>query len=585
MDAESKALIQLTKAINQFAASYNQPVEKYAHTFFSGFKCEMKPELIAFMKTTNCRANIASDWANTLAGMGYDSSQIRLLEDIKLRENQKPLKEALEHYANNLENAHHTVYQAIQFLTSDHVADPGYNQDLKQLLKANHLDVNEAEALALYLQADKNMKEMNMTPLASTLEMTEKVLSADVGDDVGETRHRDFRAAQQALLALEASSSYTQDAIKSEKADYLQEKLDTLIEQVINNGNISDFVSDLQLELQLLDLCGQDIQALKSTFDVLTDISSENKTLLGIQKIIELAKTRDISSEENLLSKISENYGIEQRLLASLAQLAQAAPKGQSRVITECALIARLTESKLGIDDVAQRLSTLNDQLAALFKNNQSLHTSAQRYITERKQELIGVMTQGNLEQLQKLSNRLNVVDAFGTMLNDYKNEHEKHMKLTVPSQRLTNSPPLQNNKPDDVRERLASLSKKNDDRTKWVEKTLTKTHKIAGLAAFMRDMQSRPKAEAINTAITGVLHSSPDMTFDTMIRQLNGKNLEKGTPLFELKKAINTHQKFFMRIISLFYPIETKTAKYFREQLQSPSEGNPNTSSPRFSG
>jgi hypothetical protein len=322
----------------------------------------------------------------------------------------------------------------------------------------------------------------------------------------------------------------------------------------------------------------------------LTDISSENKTLLGIQKIIELAKTRDISSEENLLSKISENYGIEQRLLASLAQLAQAAPKGQSRVITECALIARLTESKLKIDDVAERLSTLNDQLAALFKNNQSLHTSAQRYITERKKELIDVMTVNNQDKLQKLSNRLNVVDAVGTMLNDYKNEHEKHMKLTVPSQRLTNSPPLQNNKPDDVRERLASLSKKNEDRLKWVE-TLEKTRKISGLAAFMHDMQSKPKAEAINTAITRVLHSSPDMTFDTMIRQLNGKNLEKGTPLFELKKAINTHQKFFMRVISLFYPIETKTAKYFREQLKSPSEVapttevDPTTSSPRLSG
>ncbi len=506
MEDNRKQLIGLIKAMNEFAAGYSQPVEAFSNTFFTGPDLGFKPELIRFMKDTLCTKNIDSVWISKLVNIGYERNHIKLLQEIILREGQRSLQEELQHYANNPRHATHSIYHAIECLVSQRVYDTHHNQYLEDIVKGYPLYTYE-NALSLYLKAHDNMA--TVTPLASTFRMTAEALGGS------------FQASNpsvQALLELEANC-FTQAAIKSYKTLYLQHKSEALIEDIIAGRDTRIFASDLKKERELLDLCGEDIQALKDTFDVLSNVNSKSKLWLGLQKIIAWGKKpsrNDTRAEYALLATIAEIYEIDPEKVSFFTEQAG----------------SNLPELKSKVYCVSEKLLTLREQLRVLFGNNKPILKRAEKCISEQAQGFFRAITDSDLTRLENFSNRLNIVNAFVTML---RGEDESKENATLPET-------------------------------------------IQGLADFIRDMKFKVRADAINTAIIEVLVEK-NMTFDAMILGLNKEKLDKKSPLFKLRKAIDTHQNFFMRMVSFFYPIETKTAKFFREKLQ--SQNNPDRMRP----
>lgn len=324
-------------------------------------------------------------------------------------------------------------------------------------------------------------------------------------------------------------------------------------EDIRDAGDLSEEIEKvIQREVNLTDLTTQEL--LQFT-DRLIQLASENDMSETGYKLIHLSSllsnpvTKSLEKKLEILFRDNQgksnetverpNYEIMQmmRYIEELADLLVKVPSEYSTVYSENSkqhyesLKSYFEDPQWAtrvLVDAQRVVTTLADQLTALFHNCPELGSCIKLYIDEQKKFFMSIVKTNDSNALIQYVQPLNLVAAIGDtiakypeIVNQFKQSNEELRGIVL------------------LAEQLQILASKDPE-----------------------------KAQAIHQALTAVLAYTPNMTFDKLVEEMR-TNTDENNDFGKLKTAMGKHRSLFWKIVNYFYPVDTATLKYFKEQIQ----------------
>ena len=603
-------LIRTIAFMNDYASTYHATVEDSSHIFFTHAHKALSPSVVDYLKRTPCTVDISNEeWTMQLTAAGYHEKDIRPFDESQLNSDYPSLKTMIRNYIKNPQNRYHSMYEAIQNCIKDYRANPNFSSTIDLLVSPYGISSDKGESL--FKKAFHHQQTMSPLKSFCMLLATEFGIKSPIY----------FQAIQ---LMDEANQNLSQKwpIDKSIFETYFQDKAEALIQIALEQGDLQQFYSNLNAELHLFDLCGQDHLQLKKMLAILTqnpqEISPADRTLAGIQKIQQLAtKVENISLEnyfdgrpeaatwqailplfnrpymyqltedaiqarlhppltmdnfelfpgEKLIDVLDKNAGTNENEKRSMRDVLIEEIKKRNPVET----------NKIILENISRIYQLDGQKTQALF--TQALQHQDQDTLT-REGSLIQTYT-GSTLSFDVPMKKLIIVEQQLTSLLANKPEAASYIPTYLENQKQQLLLIAQSEDPDalesftnqinvvhavgDLIEGHPSLSQKLKQRS-----GTGALQEITLLSECLKDLkaESPEKMAAIQNALTEVLTNTPDITFDKLVSQMRDPNLDKNSPVGKLKDVMGKHRNIFWWLVSLVYPFETKTTQFFREKM-----------------